>query len=385
MPTNAQPGSPRRSAPFRILAIALLGVVAASACTDASARIRPKAARTPNPELGNGRAITIAFGGDSSFEGLGGALAARPGDLLAAMAPTLSRADFAMVNLETALGTTGSPSPKAFNFRAPATAITALGAAGVDAVTMANNHGMDYGPTGLTDTLAIRSASAQSDHVSILGVGSDENDAYSPLITEVKGQRLGVIAANDVFDTVLEAQWTAGPAKAGLASAKAGDREARLVRQVRDTRKDVDTLVVYLHMGREKDTCPTPRQVELADALHKAGADIVIGSHAHRLQGAGFRNGRFVAYGMGNFVFKAPTAESAKAAALEVTVTGRRVDSFHWVPASIRNAVPVPLSGNAEAAAQAELEQRRECAGLSPNAGDSELSPNAGPADRDAP
>jgi poly-gamma-glutamate capsule biosynthesis protein CapA/YwtB (metallophosphatase superfamily) len=333
-------------------------------CNDASADALRPAARPHRGALGNGTPITLVFGGDASFEGLGGAVAANPGGVLRAIAPTLSGADFAMVNLETALGTAGAPVAKSFTFHTPAATLDALGAAGVDAVTMANNHGMDYGAAGLQDTLAIRSARAGT-APAVLGIGADEAEAYAPLITEVKGQRLGVIAASDVFDDHLRASWTAGPSTPGLASAKEGSRESRLLAEVRATRDKVDTLVVYLHMGREKDTCPTPRQEQLTAALQEAGVDVVVGSHAHRLQGAGFRDNHFVAYGLGNFVFKAPSAEATQAAALQVTVTGRRVDGFHWVPAVIRNNVPVPLTGAAEESAQQVLDQRRQCAGLS--------------------
>lgn len=317
-------------------------------------------------ELGSGETITIAFGGDASFSGLDGALATDPDGLLSAIAPTLQGADLSIVNLEAALATGGSPEPKDFNFRVPPAALQALSSAGVDAVTMANNHGMDYGTEGLAESLAIRSTSQADPGVGVVGIGAEENDAYSPYITEVKGQRVGLIGANDVFDAALQSGWTAGPAKPGLASAKEGDRMERLLAQVRTTRAEVDTLIVYLHMGREKETCPNARQVELADALHAAGADIVIGSHAHRLQGAGFRNGDFVAYGMGNYIFNGPSEQSRKVATLLVQVTGQRVDGYQWQPAVLQNNVPVPLTGDAAAPALAELEELRACAGLEP-------------------
>lgn len=320
----------------------------------------------PRGELGSGETVRIAFGGDSSFTGLEGALSGDPGAVLSAVAPTLQAADLAIVNLEAALATGGSPEPKAFNFRVPPAALSALSAAGVDAVTMANNHGMDFGAEGFSESLLIRSTSQESHGVAVVGIGGHEDDAYSPYVTEVKGQRIGLIGVNDVFDSTLEAAWTAGPEKPGLASAKAGDRMQRLLAEVGSTRAEVDTLIVYLHMGREKETCPNARQVEIADALHAAGADVVVGSHAHRLQGAGFRNGEFVAYGMGNYIFGGPAGEGRKSGTLTVDVTGQRVDGFAWEPALIQGNVPVPLQGEAAMSALAELEALRECAGLQP-------------------
>jgi poly-gamma-glutamate synthesis protein (capsule biosynthesis protein) len=320
----------------------------------------------PRPRHTSSRTITIAFGGDVSFSGLEAALSTDPASVLSAVAPTLSGADLAIVNLETALATGGSPEPKAFNFRAPPAALDALSAAGVDAVTMANNHGMDFGADGLAESLALRGTSRADHGVAIVGIGADEDDAYAPFVTEVDGHVVGLIGANDVFDDALQSRWTAGPSRAGLASARSGDRQERLLAEVRDLRDQVDTLVVYLHMGVEKQTCPSDRQIELADALHLAGADVVVGSHAHRLQGAGFRSGGFVAFGMGNYVFDAPSSESRKSATLLVRATGEQVAGFEWRPARIEGNVPVPLDGSTATSALSELDQLAACAGLDP-------------------
>ena len=318
---------------------------------------------TSRPATGSGQPVTLAFAGDSSFQNQTAAVVASPSTVLSAIAPVLSGADVAMVNLETALGTGGSPQPKTFTFQVPAQAIDALQAAGVDAVTMANNHGMDFGTTGLQDTLRIKKAKG----FPILGVGADENEAYTPFTTEVKGQRIGILAANDIFDDNLRAQWTAGPGTPGLSSAEE-DHQARLLQAVKDTRSKVDTLVVYLHMGTEKEFCPNPRQKELATLLTDAGVDIVIGSHTHRVQGVGYLGDRFVAYGLGNFIFKANSPEGAATGVLLVTATGRKIDGYEWKPAVIRNSIPFPLTGPAAAASLATMDQRQACADLSPTA-----------------
>jgi poly-gamma-glutamate capsule biosynthesis protein CapA/YwtB (metallophosphatase superfamily) len=320
--------------------------------------------RTDRAATGSGQAVTLAFGGDSSFQNQTAAVVSSPSTVLSAIAPVLSGADLAMVNLETALGKGGTPQAKKFTFQVPEQAVDALKAAGVDAVTMANNHGMDYGPAGMADTLRIK----QSTGFPILGVGADENEAYAPLITKVKGQRIGILAASDVFDDNLRASWLAGPGKAGLASAEEDHRD-RLLQAVKDARGKVDTLVVYLHMGTEKEFCPNPRQKELAQMLTDAGVDIVVGSHTHRVQGAGYLGDHFVAYGMGNFIFKANSPEGAATGVLVVTATGRTINGYEWKPAVIRNSIPFPLTGQAATAAQGTMDQRQACAGLSARAG----------------
>lgn len=338
---------------------------AAAACSDdqSSAKtippllvVRPP---SPSPEMADRakRPITIAFAGDTHFHAQ---LAARLADPRTALGPTileLRRADFTIANLETAITTRGTKEPKEFNFRAPPSAFGALRAAGVDVVTMANNHGMDYGRVGLRDTLtAIRRS-----HFPVVGIGRDEDQAFKPYYATVKGTRLAVIGATQVLDDNLISRWTATPGQGGLASAK---NAPRLLRAVRAARHRADTVIVYLHWGKEMRTCPLPRQKSLARRLVKAGADVIVGSHAHVTLGGGFMRGRYVDYGMGNFFFYAAARNTADTGILEVTLRGRHVLRGVWKPATISHGVPHLLIGPAKATAATRWNARRRCTGL---------------------
>ncbi len=131
-------------------------------------------------------------------------------------------------------------------------------------------------------------------------------------------------------------------------------------------RPEVDTLVVFLHWGTEETNCASPEQQDLARTLLAAGADIVVGSHAHRVFGAGRVGTSLVAYGLGNFVWWREDGESGRTGVLLVTATGREVDAYSWVPARITHGIPIPETGDAAAADIAEWEHRRTCSGLSP-------------------
>ena len=335
----------------------------ATSDTGASRDTAATTTTTTRPPTGSGQAVTLAFAGDTNFNNQLGALRSSPGTVLSAIAPTLSAADVTMLNLEAALGTGGSPQPKKFTFQVPAQAIDAVKAAGVDVVTMANNHGMDFGPVGFADSLRIERESG----FPILGIGADDTEAYTPWVTEAKGQRIGFIGANDIFDDNLRSAWTAAPGHPGLASAEEAHQE-RLAQEVRTLRPEVDTLVVFLHYGTETQLCPNARQKELVELLTGAGADIVVGSHPHRLQGVGYHGQQFVAYSLGNFAFQANSPEGAATGVLMVTATGRRIDGYTWTPAVIRSSIPHPLTGTAADAAQATMTQRQQCAGLTPQA-----------------
>ncbi len=335
------------------------------------------------PPEGSGRPVSIAFAGDASFEGLGPAIEADPTGVITEIAPVLRDADLTVVNLEASLGEVGEPVPKGFNFQVPAAVTETLADAGVDVVSMANNHGLDFGVEGLEESLRIEESSG----FPVIGVGRDDAEAYAPFTTEINGQRIGVIAANDVIDAELRSTWVATPDRPGVASAEEPEQD-RLAREVEELRSSVDTLVVFLHYGLEKEVCPNDRQRELVDLLVGAGADIVVGTHAHRLQGLGFLGTRFVAYGLGNFIFAAPSEAGRASGVLVVTATGRRIDGYEWKPARISDGVPVPLSGSAADEAAALMDERRECAGLSTepvladDSGDTP-SPDATPPDTD--
>lgn len=331
--------------------------------TTAPTSAAPSTATTAAPRdplLGNGESVTLAFAGDTNFEGvIPQRLAADPVSVFGPIALTLAAADVTVVNMETAIGFEGSPAPKEFTFQAPPEALESFRAAGVDVVSAANNHGMDFGLPSLVETLGAEQASG----FPVIGIGADETEAYAPYVTEVRGQRIAVIAATQVLDASLIDRWTAGPDKPGLASAK---RVERLTAEVSAARAIADTVVVFLHWGVEGDVCPSTTQQELALRLVGAGADVIVGGHAHRVQGGGRMGDAVVNFGLGNFAFYSASGEGARSGVFEVTITGRRVDGYRWVPARIVDRQPQPLSGPDAAAALEHWESLRDCTGLTP-------------------
>ena len=324
---------------------------------DGAATTTTRAAATTREPTGE--PVTIAFGGDVHFEGaIGSRLAANPATTLGPIAGVLRRADLAVVNLETAITERGSPAGKDFTFRAPPSALTALKEAGVDVATMANTHGLDFGPVGLRDSLT----AAKAARFPVVGIGRDADEAYRAYQTTVKGQRIAVIGATQVLDSSLAAAWTAGDGKPGMASAY---QEARLLAAVKAARASADTVIVDLHWGRELANCPIDRQRALAPKLVAAGADVVVGSHAHILLGGGYLRGAYVDYGLGNFVFYARGGPTAQSGVLLLTLRGRAVTTSRWVPAVISGGIPIPLQGPPATQAVASWQSLRRCTGLS--------------------
>lgn len=328
----------------------------------------------PEPEP-RPRAVTIALAGDVHFEGV---LRSRLDDPATALAPVtgaLAAADLAIVNLETSVGTGGAPDPsKRFTFQAPPSALAALSAAGVDVASLANNHALDFGRAPLPGTFAALADARSADPpLDVVGLGRDVADAFRPALTDVGGTLVATLAA-----TVADADPTADPTGAWAATGTApGTADAidprRLLRAVRAADREADVVVAYLHWGVQGEGCPTPGQRDLAADLVAAGADVVAGTHAHRLQGDGRLGRGYVAYGLGNYAwYTQGSGASSTTGVLTLTVrppsdpSGRaRVTRADWAPARIgADGLPRPTLAD-RAAFEAGRADLRACAGLS--------------------
>jgi len=207
---------------------------------------------------------------------------------------TLAYADISMINLECPLSFRGSKEKdKQFTFRGKPEFVKALQSAGIDMVSLANNHVMDYGEISLLDTMK------HLDDAGILyvGAGKNENTANMPVYIDKGGIRIAVLSSSHVIPFV---HWRAEKNKPGVASAY---DPARLLSEVKKAAEKADIVLVYLHWGKEMNSQPVQYQKNLARMLIDDGADFVVGSHPHTVQGLEFYKGKLIAYSLGNLVF----------------------------------------------------------------------------------
>lgn len=304
--------------------------------------------------------FTISFAGDVHFADRTAArLTADPATAFGRSAAVLSKADLTMVNLETAIAVGGIPQGKTFTFQAPPAAFTALKDAGVDVATMANNHGADYGSAGLAQTLA----AIRSTGFPVVGIGADASAAYAPYYTTVHGVRLAIVAASQVQDETL-ANFSATADSSGIASAFSD----RLLASVRAAKAKADVVIAYIHWGTEYQSCPNSDQHDLADRLAAAGVAAVIGTHAHVLQGAGWRpDGTYVAYGLGNYFWWRSFGNAQDDnGVLTLTIAQGKVRDADFSPSRLDDTgVSPPATGAVARTIQSELTQATRCADLS--------------------
>jgi poly-gamma-glutamate capsule biosynthesis protein CapA/YwtB (metallophosphatase superfamily) len=342
----------------------LLALLAAAACTTAPAatgvpaatRSRaPHQARPASPAGAAAGSVTLAFAGDVHFAGRTARLLSDPATAFGPIATVLRAADFAAVNLETAVTSRGTPQPKTYHFRTVPTAFTALRDGGVDLATMANNHVLDYGTAGLADTLA----AAKAARFPYVGIGADAAAAWAPYVTTVKGMRIAVVGVSQVAE--LASSWVATDSRPGEANAI---DLARTLAAVRAARRLAPTVIVFMHWGTEGEACPDPNQLSLARKLAAAGASIIVGAHAHMLQGSGWLGRTFVAYGMGNFLWWERSYSTATGV-LELTIHPHAPLTARFIPAVVSSTgQPVVERGATARQAVAHYDSLRACAEL---------------------
>jgi poly-gamma-glutamate capsule biosynthesis protein CapA/YwtB (metallophosphatase superfamily) len=299
--------------------------------------------------------ITLAFAGDVHFERRTAKLLKNPATAFGPIASVLKSADFTALNLETAVTSQGAPQPKAYHFRTTPAALTALRDAGVDLVTMANNHVLDYGQVGLADTLA----AAKAAKFPYVGIGDNAAEAWAPHVTTIKGTKIAIIGVSQVAE--LASSWVATKTRPGEANAI---NLPRTLAAVRAAKRIAKIVIVFMHWGTEGMACPDSSQLALAPKLAAAGAGIIIGSHAHMLQGSGWLHHTFVAYGMGNFLWWEHSFSTATGV-LKLTLHQHGPLTARFIPAVVSSTgQPVVLAGAAARRAESHYDNLRACTQL---------------------
>lgn len=267
----------------------------------------------PSPEEGSQQAeeTTLLFTGDvlfaNSFSGCydrGGIEAVVSPEMLDIM----RSADITMVNEEFPFSDRGTPmEDKQYTFRADPDYVGALTEMGVDIVSLANNHILDYGTDALTDTFA----TLDGEGILYAGAGDSLERAKEVQLIEKNGKTFGFLAASRVIPVTA---WNVENRTPGVLATY---DETRLVEAIEAARDQCDVLVVFVHWGVEHQSSPEEYQRYLAQKYVDAGADLVIGAHTHCLQGIEYIDGKPVFYSLGNFIFGSDIGQTM---AVQVTV-----------------------------------------------------------------
>jgi poly-gamma-glutamate synthesis protein (capsule biosynthesis protein) len=292
--------------------------------------------------------VKLGFIGDILLAGTVGELTDREGALAPweAVKDILRGYDLVAGNLECAVGSAGSPLPgKTWTFRADARTLGGMREAGVDVVSLANNHTLDYGTEGLLETVDL----VKKAGIGAIGAGATDKAARVPYVFEKNGIKVGILATTVV---VPSSSWKATAGSPGLAVDYWG-WYPDIVASIKELSKAVDVVVVLVHWGEERTTEPVDWVMPISRAMKEAGAHAIIGSHPHVLEGIAYDGRALTAYSLGNFVFSTrPDIPACQVGGiLELTVSKGKVESVSVVPTEIVWGKTVVAEGAAKSEA----------------------------------
>jgi poly-gamma-glutamate capsule biosynthesis protein CapA/YwtB (metallophosphatase superfamily) len=209
------------------------------------------------------------------------------------VAPELRWADLTIANLEGVLSADISPPHDSHTmlFVASDSFSQGLLDAGIDAVSLANNHSRNFGTAGLSDTISL----LQGVGIQPFGAGLNLEEARRPALFNVRGVTFALLG----YDDVSSGYYGAAEDRAGTAPAD----PAMIAADIAAAREQADVVIPYFHWGTEYTQQASSRQKELAHAAIAAGATVVLGNHPHWVQGLERYQGRLILYSLGNFVF----------------------------------------------------------------------------------
>lgn len=276
--------------------------------------------------------------------------------------PVFQRADVRFCNLECAISDRGVPwtaTPKAFHFRSDAKNIAALRAARIDAVSLANNHALDYGAVALEDTIALLDAAG----IGHAGAGRARDEAARVATLTTSEGSIGLLAFTDN-----EPEWEAAPGQAGTLYAPLNLADPRM-RYVLDcvgqAKQSVDYLVVAAHWGANWGYVPPVEHTLVGHALIDAGADVVFGHSGHVYRGIELYHGRPMLYCTGNFIDDYavdPVERNDQSCIFALTTHERLPYALRMYPTVIENCQARLAFGNTAETIAHKL--RQLCAGL---------------------
>lgn len=270
---------------------------------------------------------TVSIVGDLMLgRRVGAAIADDPTAPLRPTARRLAGADLTIGTFEATLSRFGPPTQGSDSFSADPAVLDGLKLAGFDLLSLANNHVGDFGDRSLVQTVN----RLRAEGFATVGAGANAAAAREPVVLEAGGLRIGVLAFNSIGETR-----RAGPDRPGAVTLAMQPRLADLdpddlaamTEAIDDLAARADAVLVVPHWGDQYTPVAVPDQRRVARALVRAGADLVVGSHPHVVQGvdnpAGPAGPGFVAYSLGNYVFdmdfSVPTQQGV---ILELTLWG---------------------------------------------------------------
>jgi poly-gamma-glutamate capsule biosynthesis protein CapA/YwtB (metallophosphatase superfamily) len=275
-------------------------------------------------------------------------------------------ADITVANLESPLTNQGIPHPtKLVVFRGSPENVVALTYAGIDAITIANNHIIDYGLQGLQQTQSVLS----EEEITFFGAGADSYEALLPAFYLKSGVNFAFLGSSDRTGQYNNYQpyLNAGFNKPGFANLT----ESNIIQQINSVKNVADLIIFEMHSGSEYSVspsdwfgkiifnedsdadedyspdyrAPSESDIEIRHFAIDQGADAVICHHPHIIQGFEVYKGKLIAHSLGNFVFDLDYPETYPSVILNSKIDETGFYEYSIIPVYIDDYIPVRAKG----------------------------------------
>jgi poly-gamma-glutamate synthesis protein (capsule biosynthesis protein) len=253
------------------------------------------------------------------------------------MADFIKNADITFADLEVPLSDQIDPPDEGMSFVAPQKSIEGLKLGGIDIVALANNHSTNFGTDVFSDTLAL----LKKEGILYCGGGANYDEAYAPAIIEKNGLKFAFLDYNSIVGAVNATEDSAGVAKFAIKPWAETDDEGdieRIKNAVKKAKTEADIVIVELHWGVEYQAEPIQSQINVAHAAIDSGADLIIGTHPHVVEGMETYNNVPIFYSLGNFIFDQEwSTETKQGIVAETYFYGKKLVSTPVTPYQIED------------------------------------------------
>ena len=260
------------------------------------------------------------------------------GILSDAVLKVMRESDFMVANNEFTVSNRGAKTPgKYYTFRAKPERLAIYNDMGVDLVTLANNHVYDFGPLAFSDMLD----SLEAAKIPYVGAGRNLNEAKRPYyLTLPSGYRVAFVNATRAEKWGID---TPGATTTTSGVLLCYDT-TEFINTIKEAKANSDYVIAIIHWGTESSHRLEQVQIATAQDYLNAGADIIVGGHAHTLQGIDYNNGKPIVYNLGDFIFNDQTEDTG---ILQVKFLADGGVKFYFLPGKQQNVFTDLLSGDA--------------------------------------
>lgn len=214
----------------------------------------------------------------------------------------MTSSDIMVANNEFTISNKGEKMPKKYyTFRASPERLSIYEEMGVNLVTLANNHIYDYGETAFYDALD----ALEDYNIPYVGAGRNIEEAKLPFYYVINGYKIGFVNATRAEKFILTPE-----AKENSGGVLRCYDPTTFINVIEETKKNSDFVIALVHWGKEDSSELEQVQLETAPKYIDAGADLIVGTHAHTLQGIDFYNNKAVVYNIGDFIFNHETKDT---------------------------------------------------------------------------